>query len=853
MATAEPHTGLATSRASQALLAGPLIHWLPSALLVLLVVALYHPAFQFGFWYDDPVPNLSTIESHTALELVLPVQSFGYYRPVTMLTLWALVRAFGGYNALFCHGLSIFLHVANALLLVRVLQRYSFSPLLAWIAGLALAVIPVAPQAVAYFAGIFHPLVLFWLLLALLAQRRAAADHATAPVVASTVLLALAAGTHELGVAIAPLVIISPWVLEADSLELALTRQRGHPSRHRIPWTSLCLPMAGPLLYLAILALAPGEAGESLLQPGVLERMRILSQPILYPLLLVARPLTTNPLPIALATLPGLAVAAILLRRRQNLRLGLWALAWFALAVLPSVLLLEVDYVAHGPRLGYVAGAGAAVGWAATIEALWHRARRGPLASRALCVLGAGSLGAALLLLPLPAVRQHVALLGHTSRLVTRMADVAQESPPDQPLFWVNLPYYWTPADVYGSSWRPYLPWYRWAEIVIPDYSSAQAVAHANGADNQPMHQVRFPGYNPTWVTTGEEVSATRLRSLAEQARVFVLDLPSASYYDLSAAWTAAKAGADALTGPSFVAPLLAPPEYPTESELATKRPLDCRSAVGLTLTGILPSPMELVPGENTELLLFWQLDASSNNIEPVLDIVVRDRTGARLFEATRPLVHGLPLYLWRQEQAYVTRLPITIPPGAITGDGSLEVILHDTQGARLALEGCGLATGTAAVQLPVLLGASSLASSQDLASMQTREVTFDDHLRLLGHAALSTSASAGDVLPLTLYWRTEATPDCDYTVFRQVLDASGAVVAQLDSQPNSGLYPTSTWSSGVVVRDTARLELPALLPAGEYRVVVGLYDPSTLERLRVLDPSSPDNAVEIAAFTVRD
>ncbi|HSD83130.1 MAG TPA: hypothetical protein VLG46_04700, partial [Anaerolineae bacterium] len=58
--------------------------------------------------------------------------------------------------------------------------------------------------------------------------------------------------------------------------------------------------------------------------------------------------------------------------------------------------------------------------------------------------------------------------------------------------------------------------------------------------------------------------------------------------------------------------------------------------------------------------------------------------------------------------------------------------------------------------------------------------------------------------------------------------------VAQADSSPQAGAYPTSFWDVDETVVDEHLLPLPAALPAGDYTIVVGLYRLDTGERLSI-------------------
>jgi hypothetical protein len=51
---------------------------------------------------------------------------------------------------------------------------------------------------------------------------------------------------------------------------------------------------------------------------------------------------------------------------------------------------------------------------------------------------------------------------------------------------------------------------------------------------------------------------------------------------------------------------------------------------------------------------------------------------------------------------------------------------------------------------------------------------------------------------------------------------------------------------------DSILVPLPANLPAGTYRLLVGLYRWDTLERLPVLNDASGENAVELERMTLQ-
>ncbi|MCB0238454.1 MAG: hypothetical protein KDH08_07360, partial [Anaerolineae bacterium] len=113
---------------------------------------------------------------------------------------------------------------------------------------------------------------------------------------------------------------------------------------------------------------------------------------------------------------------------------------------------------------------------------------------------------------------------------------------------------------------------------------------------------------------------------------------------------------------------------------------------------------------------------------------------------------------------------------------------------------------------------------------------SFGQAIRLAGYELASPSLMPGDLLMLALYWQRQ--PDTqqpeDATVFVHLLDKDEKVVAGFDSPPCQGTCPAPTWRPGEVIRDEYRLSLPADLPAGDYQIEIGMYDPQTLERLPV-------------------
>ncbi len=114
-----------------------------------------------------------------------------------------------------------------------------------------------------------------------------------------------------------------------------------------------------------------------------------------------------------------------------------------------------------------------------------------------------------------------------------------------------------------------------------------------------------------------------------------------------------------------------------------------------------------------------------------------------------------------------------------------------------------------------------------------------DNKVALLAIDTPTNQLVPGSIYQFSLKWLSLSEMDEDYTVFTQILDANDKIVAQVDSWPVQGTYPTSQWQLGEEIDDPYALQLSAELPAGHYRLIVGMYLLGDLRRLPLLDANS--------------
>lgn len=91
--------------------------------------------------------------------------------------------------------------------------------------------------------------------------------------------------------------------------------------------------------------------------------------------------------------------------------------------------------------------------------------------------------------------------------------------------------------------------------------------------------------------------------------------------------------------------------------------------------------------------------------------------------------------------------------------------------------------------------------------------------------------------LTVWLYWRALAATDAPLKVFLH-FSSGDQIAAQDDQFPQDGRISTNAWEIGSTYRDVYVLPLDGV-PAGDYTLVVGFYDPETNRRLPVGDGDS--------------
>ncbi|MFN8469310.1 MAG: hypothetical protein U0X20_27385, partial [Caldilineaceae bacterium] len=232
-----------------------------------------------------------------------------------------------------------------------------------------------------------------------------------------------------------------------------------------------------------------------------------------------------------------------------------------------------------------------------------------------------------------------------------------------------------------------------------------------------------------------------------------------------------------------------------------------------------------VAPG--SELLVTLHLQAAqpiTNNLNVLVRLV--DAGGQELVRS-EGWPWGRATSTWKVGEVWPDGHTFQIPASVQPGPYRVEVSFYDP--ATLT------SLGDAATVGYVVIGAPSAAGGQEPVLAQ-----FGDGIALVQAEVPQAGWQGGAAQEVDLTWRADTPARGRYTVFMHFIGPSGTPAAQGDQEPWQGTYPTSAWLQGVPAVDKYHLALPADLPTGEYKLVVGLYDPATQQRLPLLRDGEP-------------
>lgn len=101
-----------------------------------------------------------------------------------------------------------------------------------------------------------------------------------------------------------------------------------------------------------------------------------------------------------------------------------------------------------------------------------------------------------------------------------------------------------------------------------------------------------------------------------------------------------------------------------------------------------------------------------------------------------------------------------------------------------------------------------------------------NEALRLVGYRIEQPSVQPGQWLPVTLYWQATRPIEKNYSTFIHLLDPAGHSIAQVNTYPDGGRWPTSLLPPGPVLKDTYHIFVPPDVSAPiATRLAIGIFE----------------------------
>ncbi len=316
--------------------------------------------------------------------------------------------------------------------------------------------------------------------------------------------------------------------------------------------------------------------------------------------------------------------------------------------------------------------------------------------------------------------------------------------------------------------------------------------------------------------------------------------------------------------------------------------PLEVNFENQMKLLGYDLPTRRVQPGSGLPLTLYWQgLQWMGENF--VIFDRLLDNQGIAWGGYDRLAKEDYSTLLWAPSEVVADGFAVPVAPDAPDGVYHLSLgwyrrINGEAQSLLIFNLETGEATGATAITIgPIKVGGPPPGVTVAEAAPQTEmNVVLGEQIKLLGFDLASQQISkpvnsssrfaALEVQPgpktesslasrrplrvarfasslrLTVYWQALSPTETDYTVFAHVRNSAKEKVAQQDSPPVGGVYPTSLWDPGEIIKDELEIPLNQLQP-GTYDLVIGMYDFTTGLRLPIA--GSPDGTILLQTFEV--
>jgi|GEM_PF-1207984 len=238
-----------------------------------------------------------------------------------------------------------------------------------------------------------------------------------------------------------------------------------------------------------------------------------------------------------------------------------------------------------------------------------------------------------------------------------------------------------------------------------------------------------------------------------------------------------------------------------------------------------------------------------------VVSLKLLDKEFAVGGERVATLGDRYPNVLWVPTEIIEETYPLQLKPDAPPGLYQLEIsLIHQDEAFPDGFEYLPLTNGNAILDKNLYpLTVRLLDPAHDTAPPHPLTAQVGDSIQLTGYEMNPIISDSPPAVLVTLYWQSNRKPLADYTVFVQMVGPEGQMGAQWDNPPQAGRYPTSAWNEKDTIIDRYQLSFREDAPPGDYRLLVGMYDSTTGERLPITieGQPQPDNAIEVTTFSL--
>ncbi|MGD8804506.1 MAG: glycosyltransferase family 39 protein [Chloroflexota bacterium] len=243
-----------------------------------------------------------------------------------------------------------------------------------------------------------------------------------------------------------------------------------------------------------------------------------------------------------------------------------------------------------------------------------------------------------------------------------------------------------------------------------------------------------------------------------------------------------------------------------------------------------LEAPDSARAGSYWQPILYW----SRHQADPQgyrLSLRLVDGSGQVWLQSDQPLWPTYPPDRW-PEGSMIRHQPI-IPLPAGLPPGSYVVRMRLIRESDLQPLPAGDEVEIQLLPSLTIAAATYPEDRQSLPAHTPVGATLGGEIELVGFSLNGDEFRPGHAASLDVLWRVHRTPDKDYIMRAQLLDAGGDVISESSGPPSRADIPTSHWMAGEYLAGQAQLVVPATAEAGAHTIRLALLEPETMKPLR--------------------